>query len=130
MYIYFILFYFILLWHVSINWSSSGHLYKTQNKLQRRANNIFLNCIPLNLPNNIKNYVKLVSSLWYINDMYGTELSDAETKLKYRTLKTLLFKLVINYFYCYFELQTFAHDVKQGFKLYDIYPELRVVVDI
>ena len=34
-----IYFHFILFWrHVSANWPSSGHLYKTQNKVQRGAN--------------------------------------------------------------------------------------------
>jgi len=30
------------LWHVTVSWPSSGHLYKTQNEVQRRANNIFV----------------------------------------------------------------------------------------
>jgi hypothetical protein len=35
--------YFILFWQqVSASWRPSGHLYKTQNKMQRSANNVFI----------------------------------------------------------------------------------------
>ena len=45
----------------------------------------------MKLINYIQNCVKLISSLCYINEVYGIQLSDAKTKLKYRAFKTLLF---------------------------------------
>lgn len=44
------IFIFILLWqHVSVNWPLSGHLFKTQNKVQCSANNIFVIWDPIKL---------------------------------------------------------------------------------
>jgi hypothetical protein len=69
-------------------WSSSGYLQKkkTQNKVKRSANNIFVIWEPTKLTKFVSNYTKLLSSLWYTSVVYGTvQMFDDETKLKHLT---------------------------------------------
>lgn len=62
---------FILLWqHVLANWPPSAQIYKTQNKLQSSANNIFVIWYPIKFLFQII-YSWYVSSLWYIRVVCG-----------------------------------------------------------
>ena len=62
---------FILLWqHVLANWPPSAQIYKTQNKLQSSANNIFVIWYPIKFLFKII-YSWYVSSLWYIRVVFG-----------------------------------------------------------